>query len=91
MDTASVHTYPMKTINENGAFRKRSPKCNFLKTLFFACVDRRKRNVSKTLRSHYQFQSTPRNFRNLFKLADGRFHLVVFYTWAYFYLTVSTT
>ena len=26
MDTASVHTNPMKTINENGTFRKRSPE-----------------------------------------------------------------
>ena len=33
-DTASVHTYPMKTINEKGTFRKRSPEWNFLKTLF---------------------------------------------------------
>ena len=53
--------------------------------------DQWKRSFSKTLRSHYQFKSTPRNFRNLFKMADGRFHLVVFYTWVYFYLTVSTT
>ena len=34
MDTASVHTNPMKTINENGTFRKRSPEWNFMKTLF---------------------------------------------------------
>ena len=33
-DTASVHTNPMKTINENGTFRKRSPEWNFMKTLF---------------------------------------------------------
>ena len=26
MDTTSIHTYPTKTINENGAFRKRSPE-----------------------------------------------------------------
>ena len=69
-DTASVHTYPMKTINENGTFRKRSPEWNFLKTLFWRVrVDRRKRSFSKTLRSHYQFQSTLHNIRNLFKMA----------------------
>ena len=52
----------MKTINQNGTFRKRSPYWNFLKTLFSRLrVDMRKRNFSKTLRSHYQFQSTPRN------------------------------
>lgn len=28
-----------------------------------------KRNFSKTLTSHYQFQSTPRNIINLFKMA----------------------
>ena len=27
---------------------------------------------SKTLRTHHQFQSTPHNIRNLFKMADGR-------------------
>ena len=63
----------MKTINENGTFRKRSPEWNFLKTPFWRVrVDRRKRNFSKTLRSHYQSQYTPRNIRNLFKKADGR-------------------
>ena len=77
-DTTSVHTYAMKTINENGTFRKRLPG-NFLKTLFSRVrVDRRKRNFSKTLRTHYQFQSSPRNFRNLFKLADGRFPFLSF-------------
>ena len=29
-----------------------------------------------TLRTHYQFQSTPRNITNLFKMADGRFPLL---------------
>ena len=73
-DTAFVHTYPMKTINENGTFRKRFPEWKFLKTLFSRVrVDRRKRNFSKALRTHYQFQSSPRNIRNLFKVADGRF------------------
>ena len=50
-----------------------------MKTLF-PCVrvDRRKRNFSKTLRSHYQLQSTPRNIRNLFKMADGRFPFLSF-------------
>ena len=64
----------MKTINENGTFRKRSPEWNVLKTLFSRVrVDRRKRNFSKTLRTRYQFQVTPRKIRNLFKMADGRF------------------
>ena len=75
----------MKTINENGTFRKRFPEWNFLKTLFSrGSVNRRKRNFSKTLITHYQFQSTPRNIRNLFKIADGRLPFLVFYTWAYF-------
>ena len=67
----------MKTINENGTFRKRSPEWIFLKTLF-PCgrVDRRKRNFSKTLTSHYQLQSTPSNIRN--KMADGRFPFLSF-------------
>ena len=39
-------------------------------------VYRRKRNFSKTLRTRYQFQSTPRNIRNL--MADGRFPLLSF-------------
>ena len=87
-DTTSVHTYAMKTINENGTFRKRFPG-NFLKTLFSRVrVDRRKRNFSKTLRTHYQFQSSPRNFRNLFKLADGRFPFLSFRV---FSLTFSLT
>ena len=34
--------------------------------------DQWKRNFSKTLRTHYQFQSTPRKIRNLFKMPDGR-------------------
>ena len=77
-DTTAVHTYAMKTINENGTFRKRFPG-NFLKTLFSRVrVDRRKRNFSKTLRTHYQFQSSIRNIRNLFKLADGRFPFLSF-------------
>ena len=48
-DTASVHTYPMKTINENGTFRKRCPERNFLKTLFSRVrVDRRKQGKTST-------------------------------------------
>ena len=43
--------------------------------------DRRKRNFSKTLRTHYQFKSTPRNIRNLFKMADGRFSFLSFILW----------
>ena len=73
----------MKTINENGTFRKRSPEWNFLKTMFSRVrVDKRKRNFSKTLRSHYQCHSTPRNIRNLFKMADGRFPFLSFNTYA---------
>ena len=69
----------MKTINENGTSRKRSPEWNVLKTLFSrARVDRRKRNSLKTLRTHYQFQSTPRDIRNLVKMADGRFPFLSF-------------
>ena len=76
-DTASVHTYPMKTIDENGTFRKRSPDWNFLKTPFSRVrVDRRKRNFSKTLRAHYQFQSTLR--KNLLNMADERFSFLSF-------------
>ena len=49
-DTASVHTYPMNRINENGTFRKRSLEWNLLKTLFSRVrADRWKRNFSKTL------------------------------------------
>ena len=67
------------------AFRKRSPQWKFLKTLFWRVrVDRRKRNFSKTLRSHYQFQSTTRNIRNLFNMAGRALPFPVVYTWAYF-------
>ena len=55
-------------------------KRNFLKTMF-SRVDKRKRNFSKTLRSHHQFHSTPRNIRNLFKMADGRFPFLSFNTY----------
>ena len=34
-DTASVHTYPMKTVTEDATFWKRSSEWNFLKTPFF--------------------------------------------------------
>ena len=58
-------------------------KRNFLKTMFSRVrVDKRKRNFSKTLRSHHQFHSTPRNIRNLFKMADGRFPFLFFNTYA---------
>ena len=33
---------------------------------------------TKALRTHYQFQSTPRNIRNLFKMADARFLFLSF-------------
>ena len=50
-----------------------------MKTLFSrVSVDRRKRNFSKTLTTHYQFQSSPCNIRNLFKVADGRFPCLSF-------------
>ena len=69
----------LKTINENGTFRKHSPEWNFLKTLFSGVpVDKRKRNSSKTLRTRYQFQSTPHNIRNLLKVAEGRFRFLSF-------------
>ena len=84
-DTASVHTYLMKTINEKEIFGKHSPEWNFLKTLFFRVrVDRRKRNFSKTLKTHYHFQSTPRNIKNLLKMADGRFPFLSFMHWLQF-------
>ena len=60
-------------------FEYRTPEWNFLETLFSRVrVDRRKRNFSKTLRTHYQFQSTSRNIRNLFKMADERFPFLSF-------------
>ena len=36
-------------------------------------VDGRKRKFSKTLTSHFQFQSTPRYIMNLFNMAENRF------------------
>ena len=65
--------------NENGTFQQRSLELNFLKTLFSRVpVNRRERNFSKTLTTHYQVQSTPSNIRNLFKMADGRFPFLSF-------------
>ena len=52
----------LETINENGTFLKHSPEWNFL----------------KTLRTKYQFQSTPHNIRNLLKVAEGRFRFLSF-------------
>ena len=50
-----------------------------MKTLFSRVhVERRKRNFSKTLRTRYQFQSTLRKIRNLFKMADERFPFLSF-------------
>ena len=75
---SSTHTEENEQWKQNFS-RKRSPGWNVLKTLFLrARVDRRKRNSLKTLRTHYQFQSTPRNIRNLFKMADGRFPFLSF-------------
>ena len=80
-----IHTYPFSFQNAISSLQIRLPEWNFLKTLFSRVrVDRRKRNFSKTLITHYQFQSTPRNIRNLFKMADGRLPFLVFYTWACF-------
>ena len=79
----------MKTINENETFRKRSPEWNFLKTLFSrVCVDKtkterkQKENKKKTLRSRHNVQSTPRNMKDLFKMADRRFPFLSFNTYA---------
>ena len=35
-------------------------------------------NGTKTLRTKYQFQSTPHNIRNLLKVAEGRFRFLSF-------------
>ena len=65
----------MKTINENGIFPENAlQRGTFWKRcLSRVRVDRRKRNFSKTLRTHNQFQFTPRNIINLFKMPDGLF------------------
>ena len=83
-----VDTYPFSFENATFSLRIRLPSTlirwkRSMKTLF-PCVrvDRRKRNFSKTLRSHYQFHSTPRNIRNLFKMADRRFPFLSFNTYA---------
>ena len=72
----------MKTINENGTFRKPSPEWNFLKTLFSRVrVDKRKRNFSKTAEDKKKFQSlqsAPHSIRNLLKEAEGRFPFLSF-------------
>ena len=45
-----------------GNFSKTLSRVELFKNAVFACTwERRKRNSSKKLRSHYQFQSTPRN------------------------------
>ena len=41
--------------------------------------DQRKRIFLKTLRTQYQFKSSPRNIRNLFKMEDGRFPFLSLY------------
>ena len=43
-DTASVHTYPMKTINEDGTFRKRSQSGTFWKRCFTWTCEQTKRD-----------------------------------------------
>ena len=50
----------------------------FENAVFRVRVDKRKRNFSKTLRTKYQFQSTPHNIRNLLKVAEGRFPFLSF-------------
>ena len=69
--------------DENGTFPKRSLECmELFENAVFACTcGQTKRNFSKTLRTHYQFKSTPRNIRNLFKMADGRFSFLSFILW----------
>ena len=61
-DTAIAHTYSMKTMTENGTFRKRSPEWVFLKMTRLHRVDAWKRNFSMTMTSHYQSQFSSRNF-----------------------------
>ena len=68
-DTASVHTYPMKTINENGTFRKRSPEWNFLKTLFSRV---RETDENRTLRKSWGHTITSSPLRAILETySDG--------------------
>ena len=56
-----------KNYRQKRNFSKRFPEWNFLKTILYCIrqrVDGRQRNFSKTLMSHYQFQSSPFNIRN---------------------------
>ena len=62
-----------------GNFSKTLSRVELFETLFSRVrVDRRKKNFSRTLKTHYQFQSTPHNIKNLLKMADGRFPLLSF-------------
>ena len=58
-DTASVHTYPIKTINEDGTFRKRSPEWNFLKTLFYVNVWTDEKGLTVRKRRGHTISSNP--------------------------------
>ena len=71
MDTASVHTYPKKTINENGTFENAlQSTCGQTKTELFE-------NAEDTL-------SVPIHSAEYIQ-DDGRaLPFLVFYTWAYF-------
>ena len=64
-DTASVHTYPMKTVNEKETCRRRFPKWNFLTTLFSRVrVDRRKRG---TFRKRWGHNISSKSLRAIFE------------------------
>ena len=62
-DTASVHTYPIKTINEDGTFRKRSPEWNFLKTLFYVNVWTDEKGLTVRKRRGHTISSNPLRVR----------------------------
>ena len=49
----TVHTYRVRTVTENGSFRKRSPEWRFLKTPGFRLrVDGQKRKFSNAMMSY---------------------------------------
>ena len=84
-----VHTYPFPFENATFPLRirlpstrirwKRSMKTELFENAVFACTcGQTKTNFPK----QYQFHSTPRNIRNLFKMADRRFSFLSFNTYA---------
>ena len=76
MDTASVHTNPMKTINENGTFRKRSPEWNFFyENTVLVCTC----GQSKT-----ELFENAEDTLSVSKDGGRALHFLVFYPWAYF-------